>query len=113
MDLRHLGAVGERLAVAGNAGLLGLDHHGIGEDHSHHLFAVTDGDSLPAFVSSELGEREPIRRSHGDTTGSRLLAPPGRWSSPTSDSIDTPIEVDYYEAAARCTSPTTAEGDNA
>src|SRR5882672_7928496 len=61
MDLRHLGAVGERLAVAGNAGLVGLDHHGIGEDHRHHLFVVTDGDRLPAFVSSELREREPIR----------------------------------------------------
>src|SRR6266550_6262592 len=65
MDLRHLGAVGERLAVTGNAGLVGLDHHGIGEDQSHHLFIVTDGDSLPTFVSSELREREPIRHSHG------------------------------------------------
>src|SRR3989442_3558593 len=65
MNLRHLGAVGERLAVSGNAGLVGLDHHGIGKDHSHHLFVVTDGDGLPAFVSSELREREPIRYFHG------------------------------------------------
>ena len=34
MDLGNLGAVGERLAVAGNAGPIGLDHHRIGEDRS-------------------------------------------------------------------------------
>jgi hypothetical protein len=58
MDLRHLGAVGERLAVAGNAGPVGVDHHGIGEDHSDHVFGLTDGDSLPAFVASELRESD-------------------------------------------------------
>ena len=31
MDLRHLGAVGERFAIAGNAGPVGIDHHGITE----------------------------------------------------------------------------------
>ena len=64
MDLRHLGAIREGLAVAGNAGPVGVDHHGIGEDHSEQLFAVTDSNSLPAFVSPELREREPIRHLH-------------------------------------------------
>ena len=37
MDLRQLGAVGERLAVAGNAGQVGLDHHRISEDRSNKV----------------------------------------------------------------------------
>src|ERR1700722_10699764 len=61
MDLRHLGAIGERLAVARNAGLVGLDHHGISQDHSDRRFVVTDGDSLPSFIPPELREREPTR----------------------------------------------------
>src|SRR5258708_39828147 len=59
MDLCHLGAVGERLAVAGNAGSLGVDLHGIGEDHLDLVSGLTDGDSRPFFESSELTEREP------------------------------------------------------
>src|SRR3977135_2586140 len=56
MDLRHLRAVRERLAVAGNAGLVGVDHHGVDEDHSEHVSGLTDRDRLPLFVSPELGE---------------------------------------------------------
>src|SRR5438094_1109060 len=65
MDLRHLGAVGERLAVPGNAGPVGRDHHGISEDHSHQGSVLTDGDNLPGLVSPELGEREPTRHLQG------------------------------------------------
>src|SRR5262249_23230372 len=65
MDLRHLGAVGERLAVAGNAGQTGVDHHGVSEDHSDQLVVLTDGNNLPAFISPELREREPTWYSHG------------------------------------------------
>src|SRR4249920_2563703 len=61
VDLRHLGAVGEMLAVAGNTGPVGPDHHGIPEDHLDQVSCLTDSDSLPTFVSPELGEREPIR----------------------------------------------------
>src|SRR2546430_9185757 len=65
MDLGHLGAVGERLAVPGHAGLLGFDHRGIREDHGHHGSVLTDGDNLPGLVSPELGEREPTRHLQG------------------------------------------------
>src|SRR5213594_3402490 len=65
MDLRHLGAVGERLAVPGNAGPVGLDHLGIGEDRSKQGSVLTDGDNLPGLVSPELGEREPTRHLQG------------------------------------------------
>src|SRR5262249_57508185 len=52
VDLRHLGAVGQRLAVAGIAGVIRIDQQGIRQDHSHHLVAgVTYGDNRPAFVS--------------------------------------------------------------
>src|SRR5437870_4799420 len=65
MDLGHSGAVGERLAVARNAGPVGGDHHGIGEDRSQQASVLTDGDNLPVLVSPELGEREPTRHLHG------------------------------------------------
>src|SRR6266852_587431 len=65
MDLRQPGAVRERLAVAGNAGLVGLDHHGIREDRGNQVSVLTDGDKLPGLVASELREREPIRDFHG------------------------------------------------
>src|SRR6476660_7489900 len=47
MDLRHLGAVGESLAVPGNALLVGLDHHGVREDCSNQRSVLTDGDKMP------------------------------------------------------------------
>src|SRR5437870_3642153 len=65
VDLRNSGAVGERLAVARNAGPVGGDHHGIGEDRSQQASVLTDGDNLPVLVSPELGEREPTRHLHG------------------------------------------------
>ena len=61
MDLRHFGAVGERLSVTGNTGLIRVDHRGVPEDHSEHLSVMADGNGLPAFVSLELGERSPFR----------------------------------------------------
>src|SRR5262245_39328477 len=65
MDLRHLGTVWERLAVARNAGQVGVDHHGISEDHSDQLVVLTNGNNLPAFVSPKLREREPTRHFQG------------------------------------------------
>src|SRR5258706_3975492 len=65
MDLRHPGAVGERLAIGGHSGLVGADHHGIGDDHCKQTSVVAGGHNLPAFVSSELGKREPARHFHG------------------------------------------------
>src|SRR5215218_2193707 len=65
MDLRHLSAVGEKLAVARNAGPIGLDHHRIGEDHGDQPVVLTGRNNLPAFVSPERGELEPARHLHG------------------------------------------------
>src|SRR5205823_11007030 len=65
VDLRHLGAVGERLAVAGNSGPVRVDHGGVREDRSKQVSVLTDGDNLPGLVSPELGEREPARHLHG------------------------------------------------
>src|SRR5215469_7095265 len=48
MDLRHLRAVGEGLAVAGNAGLVGLDHHKISNGRGHKAFVLTDRDNCQA-----------------------------------------------------------------
>jgi hypothetical protein len=62
MDFRQLGAVGERLAVAWNAGQVGLDHYRIREDRSNVISVLTDGDNLPSLVSSELRERQSIRQ---------------------------------------------------
>src|SRR5262245_59363820 len=59
MNLRHLGTVGEWLAVAGNASLVGGDDLGIPEDHLDQVSALADADDLPVFVSLELGECEP------------------------------------------------------
>src|SRR3984893_17729236 len=61
MDLRHFGAVGEGLTVTGHTGLVRMYHRGAPEDHSKHLSVMTDRNGLPAVVSLELGEREPIR----------------------------------------------------
>src|SRR5258706_6155097 len=36
LNFRDLGAVGETLAVAGNAGLVGGDHGGVGDDDFEH-----------------------------------------------------------------------------
>src|SRR4051795_1575050 len=65
LDLRDLGAVGERLAVAGNAGPVGVDLHGIGDDQLDLFVGLTDGDRLPVLVSPEVREREPARHLHG------------------------------------------------
>jgi hypothetical protein len=58
MDLRHSGAVGERLAVAQNARLVGPDHRGVAENRCELATVITDGDGLPVLVSSEVSEGE-------------------------------------------------------
>jgi hypothetical protein len=65
VDLRHLGAIRERLAIAGNAGPVGVYHLGISEDHSDEPVVLTGGNNLPTFVSLEPGEREPTRHFQG------------------------------------------------
>src|SRR5215472_11628152 len=65
MDFRHLGAVWERLAIARHAFLIGLDHCWIPHDHSDLASVLTNRNYWPAFVSPELGEREPIRHLDG------------------------------------------------
>ncbi len=44
MDFRHLGPIWDRLTVAGNAGPVGVDHHGIAEDHREtpHTIFMSD-----------------------------------------------------------------------
>ena len=82
VDLRYPGAVGERLAVAGNAGLVGRDHRRIGEYRSNMVSVLTDGDKLPGFVSSELREREPVPHFHGVLSCAEMARPPARASTP-------------------------------
>src|ERR1700722_942131 len=61
IDFRHHGTVREWLAVAGHARLEGVDHDGIPQDRGDLAAVLTDGNDLPAFVSSELSEGEPAR----------------------------------------------------
>src|SRR5207249_8855646 len=54
-----------RLAVPGNAGPVGLDHLGIGEDRSKQGSVLTDGDNLPGLVSPELDRKSTrLNSSH-------------------------------------------------
>src|ERR1700722_2906800 len=64
MDLGQLDAIWERLAIAGNAGLIRLDHLRISEDGSHHASTLADGDKLPGLVPFELRKCEPVRHLH-------------------------------------------------
>src|SRR6202030_851550 len=59
------GAIRKGLAVTGNARLIGVDHHRIPQDCSERTSVMADGDHRPAFVSSELREREAIRYFEG------------------------------------------------
>jgi hypothetical protein len=60
LQLHNLGAVGERLAIAGYALLIGFDHYRIAEDRSGHVcaFGEAGADQLPFFVPLDLRERE-------------------------------------------------------
>src|SRR3981189_1093661 len=64
MNFRHLGAVWERLAIAGHAFLIGVDHYRIPYDHSDLASVLTDRDHWPVLVSPKLREREAIRHLH-------------------------------------------------
>src|SRR6266851_4932579 len=65
LDLDDRGAFRERLAVEGNAGLVGRDHGGVGHHHLHQLVGLADGDHRPILVSLELGHGEAARYLHG------------------------------------------------
>src|SRR6266851_9773114 len=64
-DLDDRGAFRERLAVEGNAGLVGRDYGGIGHHHLHQLVGLADGDHRPILVSLELGHGEAAGDLHG------------------------------------------------
>jgi hypothetical protein len=49
-----------RLAIAGQAFLIGVDHYRIPHDHSDLASVLTDCDYWPVFVPPKLREREPI-----------------------------------------------------
>ena len=59
-DLCNLRAVGKRPAVAGNTGLVGVDHYRICHHRFKQFISLTDGDNLPVFVSFEVRERQTI-----------------------------------------------------
>src|SRR5262249_11539627 len=61
MDLRHLGAIWKGPAVTGDSCLVRVDHHRVSEDHSEQIPVMANGDDLPAFVASELGEGDSTR----------------------------------------------------
>src|SRR5262249_30740671 len=65
VDLRHPGAVGERLAVSRNARLVGRDHRGVAKNRRELATVETDGNGLPGLVSFEIGEGEAARNLHG------------------------------------------------
>ena len=61
LDLRDLGALGKKLAVAWNAAPIGFDHRVICRDYLDAMLGLAHGNGLPVVVSSEVGKREPIR----------------------------------------------------
>jgi hypothetical protein len=63
--LRNLRAVGEKPAISGKAVSVRSHHRGIGDDHLDAVFGLTDGDTLPVFVSAEVGKCEPVRDLQG------------------------------------------------
>jgi hypothetical protein len=64
VHLCDLGAFGERLAVAGDAGSVSLDHYRIGKDYSERVLSLANRNGLRLLVSPELREREPARHFH-------------------------------------------------
>src|ERR1700722_6641495 len=61
LELRDLGTVRERLAVARNAGLERLDHDRIANDHLEPFVGSGRRDDCPVLVSPEIGERDSAR----------------------------------------------------
>src|SRR3954470_17049917 len=62
LQLDDLGPFRERLAVPGNAGLVGLDHRRIGDDDLEHFIGAGGGDHRPVLVAFEVGEGDSARR---------------------------------------------------
>src|ERR1700727_960583 len=58
MDFGHPSAVRERLAVAGNTRLVGLDHRWIPEYDCDLVSVMAGADNLPVFVSAEVRKGE-------------------------------------------------------
>src|SRR5882724_7360042 len=54
LELHDSGAIRERLAVAGNTGLVCLDHGRIGDDDLTHFLGSGGGDYRPVFISLEI-----------------------------------------------------------
>jgi hypothetical protein len=74
---------GKGFPLPGNAGPVGVDHHGIGKDQIEFVFGLTDGDSLPVFISPELREREPTRHLHAAVSCAARVMPPKAASDAT------------------------------
>src|SRR4029077_7169113 len=62
LDLRDFGTVGERLAVARNAGFESGNYRWIAEDHFQPVVGLRGGNQPPVFVALEVRERESIRQ---------------------------------------------------
>ena len=82
MVLRHPRATWDRLAVAGNARLVGLDHRRIARMKAS-FSGVTEVNDLPALVSLELGEGETARygKEYLSCAARRNAAEPGERAS--------------------------------
>ena len=68
-DLGHPGAVGERLAVAGRAGAIGIDHRRITEDRLDQLVGLADRDDRPVLVATEGRDRQSVGDLYGVLVG--------------------------------------------
>src|SRR5579863_6283284 len=110
MDLRHPGPIGERLAVAGNARLVGLDHYGIAEDDRELVAIVTDSDRLPILVASELGEAEATRDLHGISVLRRERDPGQGRGQDDGDDCGLDVHLQYTPLPFGCLNATAKAG---
>src|SRR5579871_1651228 len=62
-DLCNLGTIGERLAVAGDTGTVGIDHRWISDHYLEQVFGLTNGNNLPILVAAEVGKCEAVRHA--------------------------------------------------
>src|SRR4051812_5044061 len=62
LEFRDLGTFRERLAVAGHAGFVRLDHRRIGDNDLKYFIGAGGGDYRPVLVAPEVRERDSARR---------------------------------------------------
>src|SRR3954469_18023297 len=61
LQLHDPGAVRKSLAVAGNAGLVSLDHRRVGDDDLEHFIGPGGRDDCPILIAPEVGEGDSAR----------------------------------------------------